>query len=79
MNNQWRFKGNELKYVKDVLDSGEGSSTTGSYNKAFEELFASKSSDCQSKCWGNQFFRHVSNWLCTFSRNMASSPKCVAD
>ncbi len=42
MNNQWRFKGNELKYVKDVLDSGEGSSTTGSYNKAFEELFASK-------------------------------------
>ena len=40
MNNQWRFKGNELKYVKDVIDSGEGSGTTGSYNNAFEELFA---------------------------------------
>ncbi|MDA9020783.1 DegT/DnrJ/EryC1/StrS family aminotransferase [Gammaproteobacteria bacterium] len=42
MNNQWRFKGNELNYLKDVIASGEGSSTAGSYNKAFEELFAKK-------------------------------------
>ena len=41
MNNQWRFKGNELKYVKDVLDSGESSSTTA-LQQGIEELFASK-------------------------------------
>ena len=29
MNNQWRFTGNELKYVTDVIASGEGSSTSG--------------------------------------------------
>ena len=40
MNNQWRFKGNELKYLKDVIDSGEGSGTLGSYNNAFENLYA---------------------------------------
>ena len=42
MNNQWRFKGNEIKYVTEVLNSGEGSSTTGSFNSAFERLFAEK-------------------------------------
>ena len=42
MNNQWRFQGNELKYVTDVLASGEGSSTSGNYNTLFERLFAEK-------------------------------------
>jgi len=42
LNNQWRFKGNEIKYVTEVLNSGEGSSTTGSFNSAFERLFAEK-------------------------------------
>ena len=43
MNNQWRFKGNELKYVSDVIASGEGSSTSGNYNSLFEQEFAKKS------------------------------------
>ncbi|MDB9992254.1 DegT/DnrJ/EryC1/StrS family aminotransferase [Amylibacter sp.] len=42
MNNQWRFKGNELKYVSDVIASGEGSSTAGNYNSLFEVEFAKK-------------------------------------
>lgn len=42
MNNQWRFKGNELKYVSDVIASGEGSSTSGNYNALFEQEFAKK-------------------------------------
>tara|TARA_Y100000385_G_C13084970_1_gene635964 strand:- start:522 stop:1721 length:1200 start_codon:yes stop_codon:yes gene_type:complete len=42
MNNQWRFKGNELKYVSDVIASGEGSSTSGNYNSLFERAFAEK-------------------------------------
>ncbi len=42
MNNQWRFTGNELKYVTDVIASGEGSSTSGNYNSLFEKEFAKK-------------------------------------
>lgn len=42
LNNQWRFTGNELKYVTEVLNSGEGSSTTGNMNAQFESLFAEK-------------------------------------
>jgi len=42
MNNQWRFKGNEIKYLTEVLDSGEGSSTMGNFNSEFEKLFAKK-------------------------------------
>ncbi len=42
MNNQWRFTGNELKYVSDVIASGEGSSTSGNYNSLFEQAFAKK-------------------------------------
>lgn len=42
MNNQWRFKGNEVKYVSDVIASGEGSSTSGNYNSLFEQEFAKK-------------------------------------
>lgn len=40
--NSWRFQGNELKYVKEVLDSGFGSSTTGSMNQRLEKAFAHK-------------------------------------
>lgn len=38
----WRFRGNELKYVKDVLDAGMGSGTTGSFNMRVEQTFAKK-------------------------------------
>ncbi|HEY4512252.1 MAG TPA: DegT/DnrJ/EryC1/StrS family aminotransferase [Candidatus Paceibacterota bacterium] len=38
--NSWRFKGNELKYVKEVLDSGFGSSTSGNMNQRYEAAFA---------------------------------------
>lgn len=36
-----RFKGNELKYLKEVLDSDFKSSSSGSMNRKFEKLFAS--------------------------------------
>ena len=42
MKNTWRFKGNELKYIKEVLSSGEASGTTGNMNKRFEEAFSKK-------------------------------------
>ena len=42
MKNTWRFKGNEFKYLKEVLRSGEMSGTTGNMNKRFEEAFAKK-------------------------------------
>lgn len=38
-NNGWRFRGNELKYVSEVLDHGFASTTTGSMNKRLEEKF----------------------------------------
>jgi perosamine synthetase len=38
----WRFKGNELKYLKEVLDSDFKSSASGSMSKRFESLFAKK-------------------------------------
>jgi len=38
--NSWRFRGNELRYVKEVLDSGFGSSTSGTMNTQFEAEFA---------------------------------------
>src|SRR3989338_2588524 len=40
--NAWRFRGNELKYVKEVLDSGFGSSTIGTMNQRFEQAFAKR-------------------------------------
>lgn len=40
--NQWRFKGNELKYVKEVLDSGFGSSKYGTMNARLEKAFADR-------------------------------------
>jgi len=36
----WRFKGNELKYLAEVLDSDFKSSASGSMNERFETLFA---------------------------------------
>lgn len=42
MKNTWRFSGNELNYVKEVIDSGFGSGTSGSMNNRFEEAFAEK-------------------------------------
>lgn len=40
--NSWRFTGNELKYVKEVLDSGFGSSTSGNMNQRLESAFAER-------------------------------------
>lgn len=42
MSNTWRFQGNELKYVKEVLDSGFGSSTSGNMNQRLEKAFAER-------------------------------------
>jgi len=42
MNNQWRFKGNEMQYLEEVVLSGEGSGTSGGMNNKFEMLFAEK-------------------------------------
>jgi perosamine synthetase len=40
MKNTWRFGDQEFAYVREVLDSGFGSSTSGSMNSRFEEAFA---------------------------------------
>src|SRR3989344_1727209 len=40
--NSWRFTGNELKYVKQVLDSGFGSSSLGNMNQRFGEAFSKR-------------------------------------
>ena len=42
MKNTWRFSGNELKYLQEVIDSGFGSGTSGSMNNRFEQAFAKK-------------------------------------
>ncbi|MBN2562041.1 MAG: DegT/DnrJ/EryC1/StrS family aminotransferase [Phycisphaerae bacterium] len=42
MKNTWRFAGNELKYLREVIDSGFGSGTSGGMNKRFEQAFAEK-------------------------------------
>jgi perosamine synthetase len=42
MKNTWRFGDLEFKYVREVLDSGFGSSTSGSMNNRFETAFAEK-------------------------------------
>ena len=42
MQNTWRFTGNELNYVREVIDSGFGSGTSGSMNNRFESAFAEK-------------------------------------
>lgn len=42
MKNTWRFAGNELQYVQEVIDSGFGSGTSGNMNNRFEVAFAEK-------------------------------------
>lgn len=42
MKNTWRFGDLEFQYIREVLDSGFGSSTSGSMNNRFEEAFAKK-------------------------------------
>jgi len=42
MKNTWRFSGNELKYLREVIDSGFGSGTSGSMNNRFEKAFAER-------------------------------------
>ena len=38
--NAWRFKGNEMKYLREVLESGLAGGPSGSMNARFEEAFA---------------------------------------
>lgn len=40
MKNTWRFGEKEFTYIREVLDSGFGSSTSGSMNNRFEKAFA---------------------------------------
>lgn len=42
MKNTWRFTGNELNYIREVIDSGFGSGTSGGMNNRFETAFAEK-------------------------------------
>ncbi len=42
MKNTWRFGERELNYVREVLDSGFGSSTSGNMNNRFEAAFAAR-------------------------------------
>jgi len=42
MKNTWRFTANELNYVREVIDSGFGSGTSGGMNNRFETAFAEK-------------------------------------
>ena len=42
MKNKWRFSGNEMKYLREVVESGFGSGTSGSMNNRFEKAFAKK-------------------------------------
>jgi perosamine synthetase len=42
MKNTWRFTQHELDYIREVLDSGFGSSTSGSMNMRLEQAFAKK-------------------------------------
>jgi len=42
MKNTWRFGEREFTYIREVLDSGFGSSTSGNMNNRFEAAFAEK-------------------------------------
>ena len=42
MKNTWRFGEKEFQYIREVLDSGFGSGTSGSMNNRFENAFAEK-------------------------------------
>ena len=43
MKNTWRFDEKELSYIKEVLDSGLASGTSGNMNNRFEKAFSEKS------------------------------------
>lgn len=40
MKNTWRFAGRELDYLREVIDTGFGSGTSGGMNNRFERAFA---------------------------------------
>lgn len=42
MKNTWRFGEREFHYIREVLDSGFGSGTSGGMNNRFEQAFAEK-------------------------------------
>ncbi len=42
MKNTWRFGEKEFQYIREVLDSGFGSGTSGGMNSRFEQAFAKK-------------------------------------
>ena len=42
MKNTWRFTANEMNYLREVIDSGFGSGTSGGMNNRFEAAFAEK-------------------------------------
>ena len=42
MKNTWRFGDREMHYLREVVDSGFGSGTSGSMNNRFEQAFAAK-------------------------------------
>jgi len=42
MRNTWKFGEKEFKYIREVLDSGFGSGTSGNMNNRFEKAFAEK-------------------------------------
>ncbi|MBH61781.1 MAG: histidine kinase [Alphaproteobacteria bacterium] len=42
MKNTWRFGESELRYIREVIDSGFGSGTSGSMNNRFEAALAEK-------------------------------------
>jgi perosamine synthetase len=42
MKNTWRFGELELRYIREVIDSGFGSGTSGNMNNRFETAFAKK-------------------------------------
>jgi perosamine synthetase len=42
MKNTWRFGEREFQYIREVIDSGFGSGTSGSMNNRFEKAFAEK-------------------------------------
>ena len=42
MKNTWRFGEREMNYLREVIDSGFGSGTSGSMNNRFEQAFAAK-------------------------------------
>ncbi len=42
MKNTWRFAGRELEYIREVIDTGVGSGTSGNMNQRLERAFAKK-------------------------------------